>query len=216
VKIYSFAGCVMAGASFLTKFLPGYQPTMLGISTEGVIRLLSGETLSIDEQQLNQIKSSNKELEDNFGVYYPINIEEIECILWTSISDATYFTNVCKCPDKSCYPFYDGVINKGLGSGGFHVLSVPLLEATWNHFIYLTRLVPIRIVINYPTKFLLKSSWLDRINLVQYKAEKLFMESGWGSMWVYPELGRDGYWAHYSDSVLTKLYRDIEEKLTIL
>lgn len=209
MMIYSFAGCVMEGARFLQPFLPGSETSTRGMSTEGVLRLLNGETLSIDEDQLQQILNNNPNSPK--GTYF--GITKITGIIWTPVSDAIYLTPLARCQDKTTYPFHDGALNSILGTTGAS-LSFAAIKALWAQLYKETTKISRRAVVYYPTDHLHSGAWKERIERLQRLARDLFND--WQYYTVRPELAEpNGYWAHYSQSAREELWEQIGEGFKI-
>ena len=205
--IFSFAGCIMEGAPFLTPFQPGGQTSTRGMSTEGVLRLLAGETLSLDEQQAAKVREQHPDWD---GTYHGLP-EQIDAILWTSVSDAIFLTPMARCPDKTTYPFYDGTVDAVLGTTGAS-LSDTMLESMWDLLRERTDSIPFRGVVHYPTEHLQSSAWKERIDSIQYAA-RLRLKN-WRHFTPEPELAEPGgFWAHYSESAKQRLWAQIEEAM---
>ena len=211
--IFSFAGCIMEGAPFLTPFQPGGQTSTRGMSTEGVLRLLAGETLSLDEQQAAKVREQHPDWD---GTYHGIT-GKIDAILWTPVSDAIFLTPMARCPDKTTYPFYDGTIDTILGSTGAS-LSVETIRALWSR-LYSQTIPPVsgnqfrfRAVVYYPTDHLASSAWKTRIDTLQQLAKERF--SAWHHYTIEPELAEPGgFWAHYAQEAKKRLWKRIEQDM---
>ena len=209
--VYSFAGCVMEGAPFLSPFAPGTETSTRGMSTEGVLRLLSGESLAIEECQLAQLRAKNHRLPDEYGRYNPVHADRLDTILWTPVSDAVYLIPLARCPDKTVYPIHDAYLNETLGSTGAS-LSYETMSALWARLYETTAGIDRRGVVFYPTDHLIDGPWKRRIDTIQRQAHIAF--SAWKPFTVEPDLAEPGgYWAHYSEAARQKLWGEVAEWL---
>lgn len=202
--IYSFAGCIMEGAPFLQPFLPNGVTSIRGMSSEGVLRLLSGDALAIEESQLQRILNKHPHLSSDYGTYY--GITKISAIVWTPVSDAIYLTPLVRCRDKTTYPFYDGLLDDIFGTTSAS-LSIAVIKSLWAQLHKETVKIRQRAVVYYPTDHLHSGTWKDRIDTIQQLARKMF--SDWQHYTVDPELGDDGYWAHYSKPAIVRLWEQV-------
>lgn len=210
--VYSFAGCIMEGAPFLTPFVPGGQRSTLGMSTEGVLRILGNETLAIEPEQLELLRSDDPGRPVDFGVYGGLRASMIDAILWTPVSDAVYLTPLARCQNKSVYPIHDARINSVLGTTGAS-LSLAAIGALWSQFFEQTQEISQRAIVFYPTDHLTARPWKERIDMLQDWAGNLF--HGWHHFTPKAELAMDdGYWAHYSDDARLRLWAEVEDWLT--
>lgn len=198
----------MEGAPYLTPFKPGGQTSTRGMSTEGVLRLLSGETLSLDEAQAAKVREHHPNWD---GTYKLDRAQDIDAILWTPVSDAIFLTPAARCPDRTTYPFYDGTLDTILGSTGAS-LSMEAIRCLWERLIERADGIPFRAIIKYPTTHLASSAWKDRIDRLQTMAEHWF--GYWHNYTIKPELEEPGeYWAHYSQAAKERLWDRIEQDM---
>jgi hypothetical protein len=184
------------------------------MSTEGVLRLLAGETLSLEESQAAKVREKHPDWNGTYnGILGDIATEHgpVDALLWTPVSDAIFLTPMARCPDKTTYPFYDGTIDTILGSTGAS-LSDSMLEATWNLLKESTDDIPFRGVVYYPTDHLESSEWKKRIDTAQQSARH--MMSDWHHYTIEPELAEPGcYWAHYHQAAKERLWKRIEQDM---
>jgi len=209
MKIVSFAGCIMEGAPFLTPFQPNGATSTRGMSTEGALRLLGGESLAIERSELEKIRACRPELSEHYGEYEPVHVGTLDGILLTPVTDAVYLTPSARCPDLSVYPIHDGVVASTGAS-----LSMQAMLGLWGRLRDITSEVTYRGIVHYPTNHLSSPEWKCRIDSVQSEADRFF--HGWKQFTIEPELAEsDGYWAHYSDRAKQNLWKSIGEWLCI-
>jgi hypothetical protein len=197
----------MDGAPFLTPLTPGDRA--FGMSTEGILRLFTGESLSVDPPQLDRIKIANPGLPTWFGQYDPIDLAAMKAIFWTPINDAIYLYPHARCPDKTVYPVYNGTIDAVLGTTSAS-MSVTTISALWRLFLEKTDSVPFKAIIRYPTDHLENSAWQSRIDLLQESACGVFAGCGWKIFSPTPDLEPgQTYWAHYSTAAKHRMWEEI-------
>jgi hypothetical protein len=210
MRVFNFAGCIMDGAKYLTPFAPDNNPTILGLNTEGVVRLLAGETLEIEPEQIGWLREAILSLPEHFG-QHAMPSGHVDGMVWSPLPDAVFLTPHARCPDKTVYPIYDGAIDQVLGSTGCS-LSMAAINGIWRVFHGITAHVPMRAAVFYATDHLDSSEWKARIDQVQEFARSMFRD--WLQFTVEPELAESGgYWAHYSERARQQLWAGILEKL---
>jgi hypothetical protein len=199
----------MAGAPFLSPFYPGAENSTRGMSTEGVLRLLARESLSIEPNELANIRKARPELPKTYGRYDALYLDGIDGILWTAVTDAVYLTPSARCPDLSVYPVHDGVVQTTGAS-----LSRQAILALWGRLRDVTKETTFRGIVHYPTDHLDSPEWKRRIDSIQNEADDFFQ--GWKQFTIRPELAKTGdYWAHYSERAKQNLWQQIQEWLCI-
>ena len=209
--VYNFAGCVLEDAPFLTPFLPSGHANAPGMSTEGILRLFTGDSLALCAADYSRLSASRPGLSENFGRYDTIDPRQVKAILWTPVVDATFLYPHACCADKTVYPVHDNAINTVLGSTKSS-FSWSTINALWSHLDGLTRDIPLRGIVNYPTDHLESTEWKSRIDSAQETASDFLAE--WETFWIEPELVEgDGYWAHFSDRAKRNLWREVESQL---
>ena len=177
--------------------------------TDALIRLIGGETLY-----------PKREKDDEYN-FEPININDIETILWSPFIDqAGYYANI-KNWDGTLFPYSDGLTCPKYGIVGHVPLSTVYLW--WQEFDRITSVVPKRVMLVYPSKFLAeepnKNRKFDGLDLETYykriadsdkKALEIFKD--WQILTVEnPVLGSDNWWAHFTHESRLPLLKKIEE-----
>lgn len=212
--VYSFAGCAMNGATFLTTFEPGKIKTTLGMNTDGALRLLTGNDIKFDNMQLIKLKKETK-LDESYTNYNALNISEIKGIIWASIIDSTYLIPNIKCEDKTIYPIHDGALNK-IFENTSASMSFDLIMSLWERLISITNKIPYKAVVNYPTNYLENDLWKSRIDFYQSLASTFFKNRGWKIFTFDAELNSSNYWSHYSDKSRQAIFGQIAYDLQMI
>ena len=212
-QVYSFCGCILDGMDGLAQFQPGGEHTTRGMSTEGILRLLTGDGIRLHPDDLAKVRSQYPALPECTGRWNPINPTRIKAILWTPVTDATFLYPAARCEDRTVYPIHDGFLN-GIIGAGHAAMSYQTLYALWADLNKVTESIPFRAIIQYPTDHLDKPDWKERIDRAQFVAEAVL--SDWEVFAPEPDLtGMDGYWAHYSLASRQKLWAAITERLPL-
>jgi hypothetical protein len=210
-QVYSFCGCILDGMEGLAKFQPGGEHTTRGMNTEGILRLLAGETIRLYPEDVAKVRKQYPALPKWTGQWNSINPTQIKAILWTPVTDATFLYPAARCDDRTVYPIHDGFLNGILGSGR-STISFRTMFAVWEAMDRATSHIPLRAIVQYPTDHLGKSDWKERIDRAQFAAEATLPD--WEVFAPEPDLtGMDGYWAHFSIASRQKLWAAIQERL---
>jgi hypothetical protein len=209
-KVYSFAGCILDGAPFVDP-LPPAGNNAFGMSSEGILRLMAGNTLSIDPPQLAQLRAADPALSEASGRYDPINPATIKALLWTPVNDAIYLFPNARCPDKTSYPIYNGAVDTILGTTGAS-MSRAMIFALWDRLLQATASIPFKAILSYPTTHLASSAWKERLDKLDELACLNFDSWHEFTIRAEPEAGVT-YWAHYSETARRELWDSIGKKL---
>lgn len=209
--VYSFAGCVMHDAPFVTPFQPCGEPSARGISSAGVLELLAGREINLEVESRDKLRARRPDLPPHYGHYGPINVETIKAICWTPVTDAAFLIPSARCHDRTFYPINDGEINEAIGSTRA-TLPMNALRGFWRELHATTLGIPHRFLVVYPTDHMEVGSWKDRIDWAQKEASQLLYD--WTCIVIRPELETPGgYWAHYSQRAKEELWAKIVRDL---
>lgn len=208
---YAFAGCILEGAPFLTPFEPTDATNPAGMGTEGLLRLFNDEPIALHHPDLLKLRAANPALSADFGRFDCIDISQVKAIFWTPVVDATFLYPLARCADRSIYPVHNGAIDAVLGTTSAS-MSLDTMRALWARMEEVTRQIPVRCVVCYPTDHLIISDWKKRIDWAQTVSAAFL--SDWEVLAPEAELAEPGgYWAHYSRRAIDKMWREAETML---
>jgi hypothetical protein len=216
VKIAAFANCVAMDFPWLERGTTGAR-SVGGVHTEGIIRLLSGDTIQLRKPFMDKIKKYEQETlkqkDQNPEVYdfKPLHPEDIDVFIWSPHSDAVTNRSMGVCTDGTAYPAVHRAAGKAIPLGGLQ--SIHILRALWMHMDELLQPCCKKILITYPPDHMNKRQarvFKDRVLEINMACRDLMYNMGWEVFEPDPEIDPGANWCHYSKASRLKLQKQIE------
>jgi len=147
------------------------------IITEGLIRLLSGEVLDIHPEDKAMLGSNGIKIEDRDRILRLDDPDYLTHILWSPYMDQVGKQTTIRCQDGTAYPYLPVEVRPYYTPVKYFAKSA--IYAYWREFIRLTRWIPNKAVVLYPTNHMHDSQMKSRLDETNAAARKLFSANGW-------------------------------------
>ncbi|HVW67253.1 MAG TPA: hypothetical protein VHA78_06040 [Candidatus Peribacteraceae bacterium] len=226
--VYSFANCVMGGAPFLDMFQP-VERSIVNMKTEGILRLLDGETIIMHDDDRQRLYASRAWAEYSgkyfphvppdsplFSMFHPFSPQADDVFLWSPFADCVVSFTSARCTDGTLFP----CIREPMGAVFEHHIRMPFVatQALWHALAHKLAHVRKKAVILYPPDTMhetirdpdRRAYHVDRVRFSNEQAASLFSSYGWRIFSPEAQLEQgQSDWSHYSDQSRRMLWNDI-------
>lgn len=222
----------MYGVLYLKRFM-ALEESVSNMRTDGILRLLSGESFSMCDEDMQILTASpqwatlaenhhHDPLLQGYCTFAPITVNADDIFLWSPFADCLVGFTKARCGDHTMFPCAKWPINEVFE----HLPRTPFVtvEALWHRMAHMLNHVQKKAVILYPPDVLASQSIgdqaaLDTVEHILFynrKADSVFSKYGWKVFSPEPRLNEDDpYWAHYADDAKIALWNMIEWELSI-
>ena len=209
-KIFSFSYCLMDRFPGTTTFMPCCRDQIIGLRTEGIIRLLTGTPIRMHPNDLAKMPADY-----NTQPVDPIDIREAKAVIWSPMADAwPQHCGTARCDDGSIYPIVSAEVRAACGVFDFKVL-VSELRCFWLEFIRLTADVPKRLFVGMNTELLFSGEFRTHVTNVLCAASEEFARAGWAYATPRPDIGPDGYWLHHTTAEIARFHDQVRRYIEL-
>ena len=143
MKIVAFANCCMDEATWITNPYPDSKVALF-FHTEGLIRLMKGHTIICQNVDPPFI--------DSMPILTPIDVSKIDAFIWSPFGDECNGISLLQDTERSPYPIISGESVKRFPDGPLYHMET--LKLIWKELDNLTKQIPYRCVVTYPSTHL--------------------------------------------------------------
>lgn len=200
MRVWLLANCAARLVSGDVRCVTDYFRSTLNLQTDGVLRLLDGDTITLCDADFEKLKAALPNTTRESITLRPIDIRKDDAFVWSPFADICSGRLLARDQNLQLYPYSPPFLKEVFGS--FPVMPVNQIESLWCCLVSRLQLIEKKICVIYTTDLMSPvrhASFKPRVEYLNALAEKMFGEAGWKIIRMKPEASdTSDYWAHYS------------------